>query len=89
MTIAAALALMMTSGAAIADECKDMATKIADSANLVVRPKSPNGRMFGLGNGDGYGATGERRLEGLRSTGLECARTDRSQWQSPRSVRTS
>lgn len=46
------LALLITSGAAMAqsDECKDMATKIANSENLVVQPK---GTLFGLGAAEG------------------------------------
>jgi hypothetical protein len=60
--IGAALALLMTSGTGLADECETMATKIGESMNLVVHPRtaanfipmSPQDKD--LWSDDGYGA---------------------------------
>jgi hypothetical protein len=38
--VAAALALLMTSGAGLADECETMATKIGETMDLVVHPRT-------------------------------------------------
>jgi hypothetical protein len=62
ISILAALALMMASGAAQADECETMATKIGESMDLVVHPRtaanfiSMSPQDKDLWSDDGYGA---------------------------------